>query len=102
MMRWALFLSPITYHSSRLSFVFGKRDLLDVQEVEFDRRRAPEDGDDHLERGLVGVDLLDLAREGGEGAGLDADGLAGGVRELRLRLLGRLGHVVDDLVDLVR
>src|SRR3712207_8385406 len=32
---------------------------------------------------------------------LDSDGLARRVGELRLRLLRGLGHVVDDLVDLV-
>src|SRR5918993_5073236 len=98
----SFFYSLFTIYYLRLLFVFGKRYLLHVEEVQFDRRRAPEDGDDHLERGLVGVDLFHLARERGERAGLDAHRLALRVGELRLGLLGGLRHVVDDLIDLLR
>src|SRR4051812_26466811 len=74
--------------------------LLHLQEIQFDRGRAAEDRDHHFQRVPVGVDLVDDAVEARERALVDADLVALLERILRLRLLGRLGHLVEDLVDL--
>src|SRR5512138_2797913 len=74
--------------------------LLDLEEVELDRRRPAEDGHHHLERVAVEVDLLHHALEVREGAVDDADRLAALEDVLRLRLLDRLLHLVEDLVRL--
>src|SRR5215207_2092995 len=58
------------------SFLVRKRKLLDLQELQLDRSRAPEDRDHHLQRALVGVDLLDHAREALEGPLHDSNRLA--------------------------
>ena len=50
------------------SFLFRERQLLDVQEIQLDRRRAPEDRDHNLEHALVRVDLFDLTGETAERA----------------------------------
>ena len=80
---------------------FGKNScllLLDLKEVEFDRRRAAEDGDHHLHRVAIEVDVLDHALEAGERTIDDADRLALVEVVLRLRLLDRLFYLVENLV----
>src|SRR3712207_1943076 len=90
-------------------------DLLDLVERELDRRLPAEDGDQHLQLLLLGVDLVDRGREGRERAVHDGDRLAdlevddGGRRggrggAGRLRRTGRLRtgrgrEQADDLVD---
>src|SRR4030095_8542320 len=47
----------------RASTLLHRLQLLDLEEVELDRRRPAEDGHHHLERVAVEVDLLDHALE---------------------------------------
>src|ERR1700738_512353 len=61
--------------------------FLDLQEVELDRRLPAEHVDEHLQLALLGVDLVDLAEEVGEGAVHDADALAQLELDPDLRLL---------------
>src|ERR1700716_3737749 len=61
--------------------------FLDLQEVELDRRLPAEHVDKHLQLALLGVDLVDLAEEVGEGAVHDADALAQLDLDPDLRLL---------------
>ncbi len=68
-------------------------DFLDLKEVEFDRRRAPEDRDHHLQRVLVEVHLVHDAVEARERPLVDPHLLAALERVLRLRLLGRRAHL---------
>ena len=49
--------------------------LLDLQQVELDRRLPAEHVDQHLQLALLRIDLVDLAVEVGEGPVHDADGL---------------------------
>src|SRR5438270_1316701 len=74
-------------------------DLLDLQEVELDRRLAAEHVDQHLELAPLGVDVVDLAVEVGEGAVHDPDALP----DLELDPdLGRLLlHLLLDRLDLL-
>ena len=58
--------------------------LVDLQEVELDRRLAAEDADQHLDLVALRVDLVDGADELGEGAVLDADALPLGELSLNL------------------
>src|SRR3712207_1990912 len=51
-------------------------ELLDLVERELDRRLPAEDGDQHLQLLLLGVDLVDRGREGRERAVHDGDRLA--------------------------
>src|SRR5690242_1400911 len=51
-------------------------DLRNLVEVELDRRFPAEDRHEHLELLLVGVDLADRGRQGGERAVGDGDGVA--------------------------
>src|SRR3954447_12803877 len=53
-----------------------RSDLGDLGERQLDRRLAAEDGDEHLELLLLGVDLVDGGRQRGERAVHDGDGLA--------------------------
>src|SRR4029453_12768848 len=78
----------------------GPLQLLDLEEVELDRRRPAEDGHHHLERVAVEVDLLDHALEVRERTVDDPHALAALEGVLRLRLLDRLLHLVEDLVRL--
>src|SRR2546423_12067050 len=64
------FFLPITYLYARLV------DLLDLQQVELDRRLAAEHVHQHLQLALLRIDLVDLAVEVGERPVHDADGLA--------------------------
>src|SRR6266508_5303954 len=50
--------------------------LLDLPEVQLDRRGAPEDGDQHANLLLLRLDLFDRAGEVGEGALDHADRIA--------------------------
>src|SRR5215510_15677800 len=96
-------LEPSLRHVSNLFLaLFGKRDLLDFQESQFDRRCASEDRDADFEHAFVVVDLLDDAYEAGERAVRNSHRLAALEREFRLRFFGRDRDVVDDLVDLFR
>src|ERR671927_192225 len=51
-------------------------DLRDLGERQLDRRLAAEDGHEHLQLLLLGVDLVDRGRQGREGPVHDGDGLA--------------------------
>src|SRR5581483_11025511 len=75
--------------------------LLHLQEVQFDRRRAAEDRHHHLERVLLEVHLVDDAREAGERPFVDPHLLAALEDVLRLRLLGGRLHLVENLLDFV-
>src|SRR5688500_3606281 len=65
----------------------SRRDLFYLQEIEFDRRRAAEDRDHHLQRVLIEVHFVHDAVEAGERALVDAHVVALVERVLRLRLL---------------
>src|SRR5438477_3143121 len=86
------FFLPITYLCARLM------DLLDLQQVELDRRLAAEHVHQHLQLALLGVDLVDLAVEVGERPVHDADGLAD--LELHADLRRLLLHLLLDRADL--
>src|SRR6266498_3721524 len=58
--------------------------LLDLQEVQLDRRLAAEDGHQDLDLVALGVDLVDDAVQVGERTVGDADRLALGERDLVL------------------
>src|SRR5436190_18377462 len=75
--------------------------LLDLQEVQLDRRGAAEDRHHHLDGGAVVVDLVHHSLEVRERPVDDAHRVAALELELRLRLLGRHRHLVDDPVDLL-
>ena len=81
----------------------ARLELRHLGELELDRGLPAEDVDQHLELELVLVDLDDLAREVGEGAFLDADGLARLVLEPGTAPLGGLLFVVggdeEELLD---
>src|SRR6266567_4630975 len=69
-------------------------DLLDLQEVELDRRLPAEHVDQHLQLALLGVDLIDLAVEVGERSIHDPHRLAD--LELDPDLRGFLPHLLLD------
>src|SRR5712664_1003849 len=73
-------------------------DLLDLQQVELDRRLAAEHVDQHLQLALLRVDLVDLAVEVGERSVHDPHGLAD--LELDPDLGGFLLHLLLDRADL--
>src|SRR5512135_3569884 len=75
--------------------------LLDLEEVELDRRRPAEDGHHDLEGVAVEVDLLHHSLEVRERPVDDAHALAALERVLRLGLLDRLLDLVEDLVRLL-
>src|SRR5436309_2489587 len=79
----------------------GDLELLDLQEIQFDGRRSPEDRDHHLQRRPVLVDLVHDAGEVGERAVHDPDRVSPLELELRLRLLRRDRDLVDDAVHLL-
>src|SRR5919108_6568662 len=62
-------------------------DLFDLEQVELDRRLPAEHVDQDLQLALLGVDLVDLAQEVGEGSVDDADALAQLELDPDLRLL---------------
>src|SRR6185436_2655899 len=76
-------------------------ELLDLQEIQFDRRRAAENRDHHLERALLGVHFVDEAVEVRERPLVDAHLVALFEAVLRLRLLRRDRHLLEDLFDLL-
>src|SRR3990172_9609171 len=90
---WSLTTACIFFAIPRLQF-------FDLQEIELDRRRPAEDRDHDLQRVLVEVHVVDQAVEAREGPLVDPDLVALLERVLRLGLFGRLGHLVQDLVDL--
>src|SRR4029453_9451448 len=75
--------------------------LLDLQEVQLDRSRSSEDGDHHFERVLVEIHVVDHAVEAGERTLVDPHLLALLEHVLRLRLLGRRPHLLQNLLDFV-
>src|SRR4029079_3553267 len=76
-------------------------ELLDLQEIQFDRRRAAENRDHHLEGALLGGHFVDEAVEVRERPLVDAHLIALFAAVLRLRLLGGHSHMQQDLVDFV-
>src|SRR5450830_1795687 len=91
---------PARSPDNRLEAGGWKLQLFYLQEIQFDRRRAAENRDHHLERVAVRVDLVHHAVEAGERPLVDPHLVALVERVPRLRLLRRLGHLVQDLVDL--
>src|SRR2546423_15049737 len=71
--------------------------LLDLQEVQLNRRLTAKDADQHLDLVLLGVDLVDRPDELGERAVVDADALALGELDLELGSLD--AHLLEDLLD---
>src|SRR5262245_66319657 len=65
----------------------GLAALLDLQEIELDGGRAPEDGHNNLESGAVLVDLVHDAGEIGEGAVQDEDMITHMDMDIGLRLI---------------
>src|SRR5580765_8075019 len=57
-------------------FAISRLNLLDLQEIQLDRRGAAEDRDHHLQRVAIEVDLVDDAVEAGERTFVDAHLLA--------------------------
>src|SRR6516165_4558807 len=72
-----------------IAFLLPRLQLLDLQELELDRRGAPEDRDHDLQRRAIEVDVLDHAGEIRERAVRDPDVLALLERVLGLRLFLR-------------
>src|SRR5438093_5281928 len=85
----------------RLGMAAGASNLLHLQEVQFDRRRAAEDRHHHLQRVPVDIDLIDHAVEARKRTFVDANLLALLEHVLRLRFLGRRLHLRENLLDLV-
>src|SRR6476469_5504458 len=81
-------------------FAIRRLDLFYLQEVQFDRRRAAEDRDHHLQRVLVKIHIFNHAIEAGEGAFVDPHVVALLERVLRLRLLCRRLDLLEDVLDL--
>src|SRR5690606_24869472 len=75
--------------------------LLHLAELEFDRRRTPENQHRHPQAALLVVDFLDHAVEVVERAIHDADHLAGLEQHLRARLLDAFLDPVEDRGGLV-
>src|SRR6185503_12103082 len=73
--------------------------LLDLQEIQFHRRRAAEDRHHHLERVLVEIDLVNHAVEARKRSFVDADVIALLEGVLRLRLLGRRFDLLENVID---
>src|SRR5437660_6696349 len=76
-------------------------DLLYLQKVQFDGRRAAEDRHHHLQRVLVEIHFVDHAVEAGERPFVDPHLLALFEHVLRLRLLRGCPHLLQDLLDFV-
>src|SRR5712692_5994031 len=91
------FTNPTTF----FAMPWPRLELLDLEEVELDRRRPPEDGDHHLHRGAVVVDLVDIALEIAERPIDDPHRVAALELEFRLRLLGGDRDLAADPVDLL-
>src|SRR4029079_18135059 len=72
--------------------------LLDLQEIQFHRRRAAEDRHHHLERVLVEIHLVDDTVEAGERTLVDPHVIALLEGVLRLRLLSRRFHLLEDVL----
>src|SRR5687768_7082943 len=73
-------------------------EFLYLQKIEFDRRRTTEDRHHHFQRVAIEIHLVHHAVEAREGTFVDPYLVALFKRVLRLRLLGRLGHLVEDLI----
>jgi hypothetical protein len=71
-----------------------------LQEIQFDRGRAAEDRDHHLQRVAIEVHLVHHAVEAGERPLVDAHLVALVERVLRLGLLRRRLHLVEDVIHL--
>src|SRR5699024_2958847 len=76
-----------------------KSDLLDLTEIELDRRGATKNGDGHADLAFFVVDFLDAAVEVGKGAFLDAYGLADLEEDLGTGLFDAFFHLRKDLLD---
>src|SRR3954463_4143660 len=83
------------------SFLFGEGDLLDVQEIQLNRSRAPEDRHRNFQRGLIFVNFFNLTRKTLERPRFDADRFAGRIRKLWLWLLLSRGLLIQNLIDLI-
>src|SRR5688572_6829878 len=81
-------------------FAIRRLNLFYLQEVQFDRRRAAEDRDHHLQRVLVEIHVFNHAVEAGERPFVDPHVVALLERVLRLGLLGRRLDLLEDVVDL--
>src|SRR5262245_44617905 len=92
----------LTYPVIFLAMTLPRLQLLDLQELELNRRRATEDRDHDLQCRAVEIDVLDDAGEVREGTVGNPDVLPLLERVLRLRLLLRRRDAVQDLLDLVR
>mmetsp|Transcript_23362 Transcript_23362/g.55499 ORF Transcript_23362/g.55499 Transcript_23362/m.55499 type:complete len:379 (+) Transcript_23362:11344-12480(+) len=91
----------LEFEATRLaSSTAASSHLLDLGEVQLNRRRSAEDGDRDADLGLVVVDFFNRAIEVGERAFLDAHDLADRPLDLRTRLFDAFLHLVDDLHDL--
>src|SRR5262245_33615516 len=75
--------------------------LLDLQEIQFDRRRPAEDRHHDLQRVLVEIHFVDHAVEAGERPFVDPHLLALLEHVLRLRLFGRRPYLQENLLDFV-
>src|SRR5205807_8220205 len=76
-------------------------DFFHLQEIQFHGRRSSEDRHHHLERVLVEIDLVDHAIEAGEGPFVDPHLLALFEQVLRLRLLRRRPHLLQNLLAFI-
>src|SRR5207249_2620534 len=93
--------AAICSFTTACTFLAMTSDLLYLQEIQFDRRRSSEDRHHHLQRVLLEVDLIDLPVEAGERTLVDPHVLAFLEHVLRLGLLGRRPHLLEDLLDFV-
>ena len=73
----------------------------DLPELELDRSGAAEDVDGDLKLAAVGIDLVDIAGEIGEGAVGDLDAFADVEGDLRDDLVRSVGDLLEDRVDLL-
>src|SRR2546427_12504368 len=92
---------PTTIRSVNDSVSVSVSDLLNLKKIKFHGRGAAEDRHHHLQRVLVEVHLVDHAVEAGERPFVDPHLLALLGHVLRLRLLGRRPHLLEDLFDLL-
>src|SRR4030095_12389855 len=73
--------------------------LLHLQKIQLDRRRAAEDRDHHLQRVLVEIHLVNHAVEAGKGPFVDAHVIALLEGVLRLGLLCRRLDLLENVLD---
>src|SRR5690242_13779112 len=81
---------------------FRKRNFLDIEKIQFHRRRAPKDRHRNLQRRFLFVDIFNLASETLEWPRLDSHRLTRRVRELRLWLFRRRGLLISNLINFFR